>query len=149
MKIEAKSQGWATLHGARLRGKFEDYATAEWTTFCSSTHQSGSIEFTFSIPQQAGIGIFAIPDAAAIDVVEPRSSLVRTTRGPVIRMSPNCSDWFPTMTALYHVIVHCATPLGCRYGTLVDLDGKRCEWLGVLELSMEVPGAHAAKRRRG
>ena len=71
--------------------------------------------------------------------MNPAAHVLRTQE-----MSPNRSDWFPTMTALYHVIVLCGTPLGCRYGTLVDLDGKRCERLGVLELSMEVPGADAA-----
>ena len=35
-------------------------------------------------------------------------------------------------------------PFGSRYGTLVDLDGERCEWLGVLELSVEIPCAYAA-----
>ena len=37
--------------------------------------------------------------------------------------------------------VHRANAVVCRYATLVDLDGKRCEWLGLLELSMEIPCA--------
>lgn len=44
----------------------------------------------------------------------------------------------------YDVIVHYGSAMGCRYGTLVDLDGERREWLGVLELSMEIPCAYAA-----
>ena len=55
---------------------------------------------------------------------------------------PNPVD--PTMTPLYHVMVHCGNAVVCRYATLVDLDGERREWLGLLELSVEVPCADAA-----
>ncbi len=66
-----------------------------------------------------------------------------TTQG-AIRLPSEPSRLVPDDDCLYHVIVHCGNAVVCGYGTLVDLDGERCEWLGMLQLSMEVPCAYAA-----
>ena len=50
----------------------------------------------------------------------------------------------PALTALMMSLFIPVSTLGWRYGTLVDLDGERCEWVGMLQLSMEIPCAYAA-----
>src|SRR5271169_118658 len=51
----------------------------------------------------------------------------------------------PTAAALYRSGFHCGNIVsGCRYGALADLGRRRCQGLGLLQLSMEIPCPHAA-----